>query len=59
MKYSTDGGETWSDEIAVSGQDVTSRDGMTGVAVVNGDTLMFVLDLRSPHPLKHSDQDEL
>lgn len=42
MKYSTDGGETWSDEIEVSGQDVTSRDGMTGVAVVSGDTLMSV-----------------
>lgn len=40
MKYSTDGGATWSDEIYVSGQDVTSRDGMTGVAVVSGDTLM-------------------
>lgn len=40
MKYSTDGGETWSDEIEVSGQGVTSRDGMTGVAVVSGDTLM-------------------
>lgn len=43
MKYSEDGGQTWSDEIAVSGQDVTSRDGMTGVAVVDGDTLMLVL----------------
>lgn len=40
MKYSTNGGETWSDEIAVSGQDVTSRDGMTGVAVLQDDTLM-------------------
>lgn len=41
MKYSTDGGQTWSDEeVPVSGQDVTSRDGMTGVAVVSGDTLM-------------------
>lgn len=40
MKYSTNGGETWSDEIAVSGQNVTSRDGMTGVAVVEDDTLM-------------------
>lgn len=41
MKYSTDGGATWSDEeIYVSGQNVTSRDGMTGVAVVSGDTLM-------------------
>lgn len=41
MKYSTDGGATWSDdEIYVSGQNVTSRDGMTGVAVVSDDTLM-------------------
>lgn len=42
MKYSSDGGETWSDAIQVSGQDVTSRDGMTGVAVITGDTLMLV-----------------
>lgn len=42
MKYSTDGGKTWSDPIQVSGQDVTSRDGMTGVAVVTGNTLMSV-----------------
>lgn len=40
MKYSTDGGETWSDEVFVTGQNVTSRDGMTGVAVVADDTLM-------------------
>lgn len=40
MKYSTDGGESWSDEIAVSGQNITSRDGMTGVAVLQNDTLM-------------------
>lgn len=40
MRYSTNGGETWSDEIAVSGQNVTSRDGMTGVAVVQDNTLM-------------------
>lgn len=40
MQYSTDGGETWSDEIVVTGQNVTSRDGMTGVAVVENDTLM-------------------
>lgn len=43
MRYSTDRGATWSDEVAVSGQNVTSRDGMTGVAVVSGDTLMSVL----------------
>lgn len=41
MRYSADGGATWSDEeVWVSGQNVTSRDGMTGVAVVSGDTLM-------------------
>lgn len=40
MKYSTDGGATWSDQVPVSGQNVVSRDGMTGVAVVDGDTLM-------------------
>lgn len=41
MQYSTDGGWTWSDHIVqVSGQNVTSRDGMSGVAVVEKDTLM-------------------
>lgn len=40
MQYSSDGGETWSSVITVSGQNVTSRDGMTGVAVVEDDTLM-------------------
>ncbi|KAJ4392202.1 hypothetical protein N0V93_005827 [Gnomoniopsis smithogilvyi] len=44
MQYSTDGGETWSTEIAVSGQNVTSRDGMTGVAVVEDDTLICVFE---------------
>lgn len=40
MRTSNDGGATWSDDIYVSGQNVTSRDGMTGVAVVSGDALM-------------------
>ncbi|KAI0097778.1 glycoside hydrolase family 93 protein [Hypoxylon sp. NC0597] len=37
MKYSTDGGSTWSHWIAVSGGDRTSRDGMVGVAPIDND----------------------
>ncbi|KAJ9139363.1 Glycoside hydrolase family 93 protein [Pleurostoma richardsiae] len=37
MKYSTDGGATWSAWIAVSGGDRSSRDGMTGVAPSDND----------------------
>ncbi|CAG9941630.1 unnamed protein product [Clonostachys rosea f. rosea IK726] len=37
MKYSKDGGSTWSNWIAVSGGDVTSRDGMIGVAPIDND----------------------
>lgn len=35
MKYSKDGGQTWSKWIAVSGGDRISRDGMTGVAPID------------------------
>lgn len=35
MRYSKNGGKTWSDAIIVSGKDVTSRDGMTGVAPID------------------------
>lgn len=37
MKYSKDGGATWSNWITVSGGDVTSRDGMIGVAPIDND----------------------
>ena len=40
MIYSTDGGDTWSDWIGVSGQGLTSRDGMTGVADLGNGNLM-------------------
>lgn len=44
MKYSKDGGATWSNWIAVSGGDVTSRDGMIGVAPIDNDgNLMYVI----------------
>jgi BNR repeat-like domain len=37
MRVSRDGGLTWSAPITVSGVDVLSRDGMTGVAPINND----------------------
>ena len=37
MRYSTDGGKTWSGEVVVSGGELSnSRDGMVGVAEVDG-----------------------
>ncbi|KAI0531815.1 glycoside hydrolase family 93 protein [Xylaria digitata] len=44
MRQSTDGGLTWSSPITVSGADVTSRDGMIGVAKINGNNLMAVFE---------------
>lgn len=40
MRASTDGGATWGDIINVSGGDVESRDGMTGVTAIDDGTLM-------------------
>lgn len=43
MKYSKDGGQTWSNWVAVSGGNVNSRDGMVGVAPIDGSgNLMLV-----------------
>lgn len=36
MKTSTDNGQTWRGPFPVSGQGITSRDGMTGVAEIDG-----------------------
>lgn len=48
MKISFDNGSTWSDEIPVSGQGITARDGMTGVANVDDNgNLMYVLSFFS------------
>ncbi|KAI1644005.1 glycoside hydrolase family 93 protein [Daldinia loculata] len=45
MKYSTDGGATWSHWVAVSGGDKTSRDGMVGVAPIdNNGNLIAVFE---------------
>ncbi|KAI1475160.1 glycoside hydrolase family 93 protein [Daldinia eschscholtzii] len=45
MKYSTDGGATWSHWIAVSGGDKNSRDGMVGVAPIdNNGNLIAVFE---------------
>ena len=44
MKYSKDGGKTWSPFVHVSGGDRVSRDGMIGVAPIDNDgNLMYVL----------------
>ena len=40
MRTSSDGGATWSNWIGVSGQGLTSRDGMTGVADLGSGNLM-------------------
>ncbi|KAI1112884.1 glycoside hydrolase family 93 protein [Nemania sp. NC0429] len=45
MKQSSDGGLTWSSPITISGAGVTSRDGMIGVAEVDGNgNLMAVFE---------------
>lgn len=37
MRYSRDGGSTWSEWIHVSGSNANSRDGMVGVAPIDND----------------------
>ncbi|KAI8951942.1 glycoside hydrolase family 93 protein [Xylaria longipes] len=45
MRQSTDGGVTWSSPITISGSGVTSRDGMIGVANIDGNgNLMAVFE---------------
>ncbi|GAP92957.1 putative glycoside hydrolase family 93 protein [Rosellinia necatrix] len=45
MKQSSDGGQTWSNPITVSGSGTTSRDGMIGVAKIdNNGNLMAVFE---------------
>jgi hypothetical protein len=43
-QISTDGGSTWGDQMTISGQDFTSRDGMTGVATISGSNLIAVFE---------------
>ena len=45
MRYSKDQGKTWSDAITVSGQGLTSRDGMTGVTSIdtNGNLMQVLM----------------
>lgn len=53
MKYSTDGGATWSHWVAVSGGDRSSRDGMASVAPIdNNGNLMSVP--ASPTSISHT-----
>ncbi|KAI0198282.1 glycoside hydrolase family 93 protein [Astrocystis sublimbata] len=44
MRRSTNGGQTWSDPITVSGAGLTTRDGMIGVAKINGSNLIAVFE---------------
>ncbi len=43
-RFSTDGGATWSAPQTISGTDITSRDGMTGVTTISGSSLMAVFE---------------
>lgn len=43
-RFSTDGGATWSAPQIISGAGLTSRDGMTGIATVSGNTLIAVFE---------------
>ena len=43
-RFSTNGGATWSNPQTISGMGLTSRDGMTGVATISGNTLIAVFE---------------
>ncbi|KAK4692754.1 hypothetical protein P7C71_g4512, partial [Lecanoromycetidae sp. Uapishka_2] len=43
-RFSADEGETWSAAQTISGEGITSRDGMTGVTTVSGSNLMAVFE---------------
>ena len=43
-RFSTNGGATWSAPLTISGVGLTSRDGMTGVTTVSGNTLVAVFE---------------
>jgi hypothetical protein len=43
-RFSIDDGATWTAPTTISGVDITSRDGMTGVATISGSTLMAVFE---------------
>ena len=43
-RVSTNGGADWGDEMTISGADLTSRDGMTGVATISGSNLIAVFE---------------
>ncbi|KAL6719613.1 hypothetical protein ACLMJK_001534 [Lecanora helva] len=46
-RFSPDGGQTWTDPQNISGTDITSRDGMTGVTAVDDKTLIAVFESES------------
>lgn len=44
MQVSTNGGADWGAQTTISGQDLTSRDGMIGVATISGSNLIAVFE---------------
>ena len=44
MRTSTDGGRSWSNASTITGEGITSRDGMPGVATVKGKNLIAVFE---------------
>lgn len=44
MRTSTDGGQTWSSATTISGEGITARDGMIGVASISGSELIAVFE---------------
>lgn len=48
MQVSTDGGSTWSAPVMVTGDGVTARDGMVGIATVSGRDLLMVFESVPP-----------
>lgn len=48
MRTSTDGGANWSTASIISGQNVTARDGMVGVATCGGNNLIAIFESVAP-----------
>lgn len=44
-RISYDGGASWGPEMTISGYDITARDGMTGVATIDGQNLIAVFEV--------------
>jgi photosystem II stability/assembly factor-like uncharacterized protein len=60
MRTSTDGGATWSDAATISGGDQeNTRDGMLGIAIIDGSNLIAVFETEQQRPLPHRFRDKL